>query len=231
MEDDYDGIVYMPGNEYKEGMIRPFLSRLRAETGKPVIFVQLLENKSKKLDYDQLDPKSYSDYIAKSIGKPGKYVMIGISMGCLHIANFSHFYPNWCYNAMIMIEPTIMQGIYPLLHTYEAERGNGEWLEDLKAKPNNLNIPANEKVMDMSIDKHYQIPSKIQIGVVYTSRSNTDQPYTAKQIAAKNKYYKYLQSKHKTYLLHLDTSHCVDMKPKYFNTLIDFIIKVIHQAQ
>lgn len=224
---DFTAFVYLPGNEYRHSDCAGFLSALQRATGKRVIFVQLLENKSKQYDYSQLEPKAYSDYIAQCIGTPGKYVMIGISMGCLHIANFAHFYPSWCYPVMFMLEPTIMQGIYPLLHTYEEERGNGDWLADLKARPNNLDIPANEKVMDISIDKHYKIPNNIQIGLIYTTRSNTEAPYTDRQRIAKEKYYHMLSHTHKTYMLRLNTSHCIDTKPKFFPTVINFIQRVL----
>lgn len=224
---DFDGFVYLPGNGYSRGVVKRFLTYLARATGKPVKFVQLLENKSSRYDYQQLEPKVYSDYIAREIGKPGKYVMMGISMGCLHIANFAHFYPDWCYPVMFMLEPTIMQGIYPLLHAFEAGRGNGEWLADLKSKPNNLNIPANEKVMDISIDHTFPIPKHMSIGVVYTSRSNEDAPYTSQQLAAKQKYFKYLSRHYKTYILKLATSHCVDTQPKYFGRLLDFIQRVL----
>lgn len=227
VDDSFDAFVYLPGNGYRRSMVQGFLSSLKAATHRPVIFVQLLENKSSKYGYDQLDPKSYSDYIAKTIGQPGKYIMMGISMGCLHIANFAHFYPSWCYKCMFMLEPTIMQGIYPLLYAYEDERGNGDWLADLKARPNNLDIPANEKVMDMSIDKHYEIPHNIAIGLVYTTRSNMNQPYTDRQRIAKEKYYKYLNRNHKTFMLRVNTSHCIDTKPKYFSTVITFIQQVL----
>ena len=171
--DDFDAFVYLPGNDYRRSMVQQFMTYLWHATGKRVIFVQLLENKSEHYDYDALEPKPYSDYIARSIGRPGKYVMMGISMGCLHIANFAHFYPQWCHRCMFMFEPTIMQGIYPLLYDFEDGRGNGEWLADLKEQPNNLDIPANEKVMDISIDRHYEIPESVQrIGVIYTTRSN-----------------------------------------------------------
>lgn len=225
---DFDAFVYLPGNGYTAGMAKGFLNSLAKATGKRVIFVQLLENKGrKKYRYEDLEPKAYSDHIAKVIRKPGKYVMIGISMGCLHIANFAHYYPSWCYPVMIMLEPTIMQGIYPLLHAYEDGRGNGEWLADLKSKPNNLDIPDNEKVMDISIDKTNPIPNKMTIGVVYTSRSNTNEPYTPQQIQAKRRYYHYLSRHHKTYLLHLDTSHCIDTQPRYFQRVINFIQRVL----
>lgn len=212
-------------------MVQGFLTYLEKATGKPVLFVQLLENKSSDYSYEQLSPRQYSAYIARKIGRPGRYVLMGISMGCLHIANFAHFYPAWCHDVLFMLEPTIMQGIYPLLHTYEAERGNGEWLADLKARPNNLDIPANEKVMDISIDKHYEIPGRIAIGLVYTDRSNTEQPYTDRQRIAKEKYYRHLSRHHRTFMLRLPTSHCLDTKPKYFPAVIDFILRVLHRSE
>lgn len=226
-EGGFDAFVYLPGNDYEADTCSDFLTKLADSLGKRVIFVQLLENKSTNYSYEQLKPSHYADYIAKTIGKPGKYVMMGISMGCLHIANFAHFYPAWCYPVMFMFEPTIMQGIYPLLYAYEDERGNGEWLEHLKESPNNLHIPANEKVMDMSIDKTYNIPSNITIGIVYTTKSNTEKPYTQRQLAAKEQYYHWLNKTHKTEILRLNTSHCVDTKPQYFNSLINFISQVL----
>lgn len=227
IEGGFDAFVYLPGNDYEASTCSAFLTKLADSLGKRVIFVQLMENKSSNYSYNQLEPRHYADYIAKTIGKPGKYVMMGISMGCLHIANFAHFYPAWCYPVMFMFEPTIMQGIYPLLYAYEDERGNGEWLEKLKESPNNLHIPANEKVMDMSIDKTYNIPSNITIGIVYTTKSNTEEPYTERQLAAKEKYYHWLSRTHETEMLRLNTSHCVDTKPKYFDTLINFISQVL----
>lgn len=223
----FDAFVYLPGNDYKESTCRAFLNHLKAAFGKPVIFVQLMENKSKSIGYESLEPLAYSKYIARSIGRPGKYVMMGISMGCLHIANFAHYYPSWCYKVMFMLEPTICQGIYPLLHDFEDGRGNGEWLADLKARPNNLDIPANEKVMDIAIDKTNPIPSSIAVGLVYTTRSNENKPYTAEQVAAKNKYYHWLSKTHKTYMLHLNSDHCVDTHSHLFGPLINFISKVL----
>lgn len=227
MEDDFDAFVYLPGNGYSRDDCKKFLRYLSSTSGKPVIFVQLKENISSSLDYSALEPQTYSRYIASKIGKPGKYVMVGISMGCLHIANFAHYYPDWCYKCLIMIEPTIVQGLYPLLHEYESGRGNGEWLADLKAQPNNLNIPANEKVIDMSIDKVNKIPANIAVGVVFTSRNNENRPYTSGQIQAKNQYYKWLSHDHRTFLLHLNTWHCVDTQPEYFDQLSNFILKVV----
>lgn len=227
--DDFDAFVYLPGNDYRRSMVQQFMTYLWHATGKRVIFVQLLENKSEHYDYDALEPKPYSDYIARSIGHPGKYVMMGISMGCLHIANFAHFYPQWCHRCMFMFEPTIMQGIYPLLYDFEDGRGNGEWLADLKEQPNNLDIPANEKVMDISIDRHYEIPESVQrIGVIYTTRSNRGDRYTDKQRAAKEKYYRYLGRRHTTYLLQLNTSHCIDTQPRFFEQIVDFVLKILN---
>lgn len=230
MEDDFDAFVYLPGNGYSSKDSSKFLRYLSSVSGKPVIFVQLKENINKSLSYKELSPESYSQYIAHKIGKFGKYVMIGISMGCLHIANFAHFYPSWCYKCMIMLEPTIAQGIYPFLHEFESGRGNDEWLEGLKEDPNEQPIPSNEKVIDMSLDKVNNIPSNINIGVVFTSRNNENRPYTTAQIHAKNQYYKWLSRNHKTYLLHLNTWHCVDTQPQYFEQLTDFILKVIKTA-
>lgn len=228
----FSGFVYLPGNDYKESDCSGFLSALKEYFGLPVIFIQLLENKSKSIGYDRLSPKAYSAYIDKHIPS-GKWVMVGISMGCLHIANYAHFYPHKCADTMIMLEPTIMQGYYPLLLDYEAERGNGEWLEDLREKPNNLNIPANEKVMDIAVSPPYgmkplKFPYNIKVGLVYTSRSNTGQPYTGIQLRAKNKYYNMLKRQHKkVFLLKLNTSHCVDTQPQYFDRILHFIGKII----
>lgn len=225
---DFDAFIYLPGNGYNESACEGFLSALRNYFKKPVKFIQLLENKNTKEDYEDLEPKTYSDYIAKSIGSPGKYIMMGISMGCLHIANFSHFYPEWCYPVMIMLEPTICQGIYPLLRAFEAGRGNGNWLKSLKENSEDIEeLPANEKVMDIAIDKVNKIPASIRIGMVFTNRNNEDRPYKPQQISAKRKYYEWLSKDHKTYLLHLDSDHCLDTHPKLFPAVIDFISKVI----
>ena len=228
----FSGFVYLPGNGYKENTSKEFLNALKDTFGLPVIFIQLLENKSSSIGYSSLEPKAYSDYINKHI-PDGKWILMGISMGCLHIANYAHFYPNKCANVMFMLEPTIMQGYYPLLREFEAGRGNGEWLDDLHIKPNNLNIPANEKVMDIAVsppyDKHpLRFPYNISVGVVYTTRSNTNEKYTNGQLLAKNRYYQLLKKQHKRcFMLKLNTSHCVDTQPQYFNTLINFISKVI----
>lgn len=228
----FSGFVYLPGNGYRENTCKKFLNTLKEYFGLPVIFIQLLENKSKSIGYRSLEPKPYSDYIDKHIPE-GKWILMGISMGCLHIANYAHFYPNKCADVMFMFEPTIMQGYYPLLHQYEEGRGNGEWLEDLRVKPNNLDIPANEKVMDIAVSPPYglkplRFPYNINIGVVYTTRSNTNEKYTPGQLNAKNKYYHILKKQHKKcFMLKLNTSHCIDTQPQYFNTLINFISKVI----
>lgn len=229
---DFDAFVYLPGNDYTRSVCAGFLEALRERFSKPVIFVQLLENTAKRLPYDQLTPRVYSDYIRRAIGKPGRYFLIGISMGCLHIANFAHYYPDWCHRVMVMLEPTIVQGIYPLLHQYEAGRGNGEWLRELHERPEELDIPANERVMDIAVSPEYggpkHMPRSIEVvGVVYTSRSNEDKPYTAGQREAKQRYLEHLERRHHAFLLKLDASHCVDTQPALFDRILNFVGKLI----
>lgn len=233
---DFDGFVYLPGNDYTRALCAGFLKALEARFGKPVIFVQLLENMAKKLPYSQLEPRAYSDYIERAIGRPGRYVLMGISMGCLHIANFARFHPEYCWRCLFMLEPTIMQGIYPLLHDYEAGRGNGEWLRELHERPEELDIPANERVMDIAVSPEYgrppRMPRRLTVGVVYTSRSNTDAPYTPLQLRAKARYFQYLErSQKRAYLLQLHAMHCVDTQPALFDRVLAFVERVLRAAK
>ena len=226
----FDEFVYLPGNDYTKSTASGFLQALSQAFGNcKTVQVQLLENINKSLGYDKLEPRKYSDYIFKHLDPNGYYVFIGTSMGCLHIANFAHFYPS-LVKALIMIEPTIAQGDYNILKKFEDDRGNGEWLEELKKTDEPLDIPANEKVIDIAVsrDKPLKFLSRIPVGVVCTTRSNVDRPYTAKQLESRKEYLASLKKQgHKMFVRWFDTSHCIDTQPKFFKPLILFIQQVI----
>lgn len=226
----FDGFVYLPGNDYTRTTASRFLHALSQAFGDtPTIQVQLLENLDKTLDYDDLDPRNYSKYILSKINPEGYYVFIGTSMGCLHIANFAHFYPE-TVKCLIMIEPTIAQGDYKILKKFEDDRGNGEWLKRLKDRDENLKIPANEKVIDIAVSRSrpYKFISRIPVGVVCTTRSNMNIPYTRKQLESRGEYIKSLQEQgHRVYVRWFETSHCIDTQSKFFKPLILFIHQVL----
>jgi len=227
----FDGFVYLPGNDYTRTTASRFLHALSQAFGNAkTIQVQLLENLDKTLDYDELEPRNYSKYILSKLDPEGYYVFIGTSMGCLHIANFAHFYPS-LVKSLIMIEPTIAQGDYKILKKFEDDRGNGEWLKRLKERDEpQEKIPANEKVIDIAVSRSrpYKFMSRIPIGVVCTTKNNMDIPYTKKQLESRVEYIRSLQKQgHKVYVKWFDTSHCIDTQSKFFKPLIIFIQQVI----
>lgn len=226
MFSDFDAFVYLPGDNYTYTLVQPFLAELSKTFGKDVVFIQLIENENQEATYPELRPKAYSDYILKHLDMRKQYVFIGSSSGTLHVSNFAHFYPGLVH-ALVLIEPTIAQAHYKFLHQYEQERGNGEWLEELKKQDAPfIHGPASEKVIDINVSMKHPLHflRSIPVIIINTFYNNMKMPYTEEQIESRKSYIKWLRSKGHTVISKwFNTHHCIDTEKSMIRPLVNFI--------
>lgn len=227
-------IIFIPGNNYTIKHVRPFIRFLEKQPWvEEVIFIQLLENIYFDLDYDRLRPKEYSKYIYKHIpDKSKKYVGFASSMGCYHIQNFSHFYPD-VFESIVLLEPTMCGGVKDLLMKFESGRGNKEYITRLAGMSERALGPSllsNERVIDIAVssDRTYWFPPKVHLGIIYTPYNAQEQRYNSTQLDAKKDFLDMLKARgymFKFFLLRGGV-HAADTQPRFFRKLGEYIHEV-----
>lgn len=225
-------LVYLGGNGYTYQLVKGFLHFLvMYDIVDSYIYVPLMENQYEDLSYDILHPNNYSNYIySKLPDKSEKYIFFGTSMGCYHLQNYAARFPD-TIEAMVWLEPTMCGGNYKLLKAYETGRGNKDWITELyDEKIDHPEWDSNTKVIDIAVsnDLDNDFSRDIKLGIIYTTLNNMGKKYTPIQLKAKDEFLKELKDKGYHFEFELVKGpHTLDVYPKYYQVLSEFILKVI----
>lgn len=227
-------LVYLPGNNYRQELVRPFLDYI-SPLFSSVTYVELLENMCSDLAYEQLVPEAYNHYILNQLPDTDqRYVFLGTSMGCYHIQNFAAEFPN-LVSHVIWIEPTMCGGDYGMLRQFESGRGNGEWIDDFRRVETNIEgLPSADKVIDIAVSREggmAHFDRSIPVGVIYTTRNVNDEPYNGAQLLAKNSFLDTLRNEgYSVTIEYIDSVHAADTNPDAFAPIAEFVYSCLCAA-
>lgn len=214
-------LIYLPGDGYTEATARPFLNFLN-QHGIRTIYVPLQEE-NENCTYDQISPENYCKYIDCYVSDlRGQVYGYGISKGEHWIRMYAARNPGKI-KKLILVEGTCMTP--KLMVQYEHSRGN-DYVEDLYEDPvEHEEMNATDKALDAIVsDKGKYAPKNIPIHIVFTSRNNQNEPYSADVIALKNQYVNELRRAGCQVRVHkFNSDHCIDTHPQYFPALLSII--------
>ena len=211
----------MPGDGYTESVAQPFLSYLN-QHGFKTIYVPLLEE-DQNCSYDDLSTSNYCRYIDRYIPKSTPNLIgVAISKGSHWLRVYASKRPN-VFKHIVLMEETTMTP--ELMIQFEKQRGN-DYVEEFYHEPDDISgLDATQKALDVIVsDKEEYCPKNIPIDIIFTSRSNTNEPYSSEVIRLKNRYVKYLKDhKCRVRVHHFDSDHCIDLHPEFYPQLLNII--------
>ena len=213
-------IVCIEGDGYSEQIATPWLNFLQ-QHGYQTIFVPLIES-DPNATYEELRAPNYCKYVDGYIPRGESLILYGQSKGC-HIAMMYATRNAKKFREIVLLENTMMNK--DLMVEFEKDRGN-DYVEDYAANPKDIpGLDATEKMLDIAVsDPTNYCPRGIPIKLIWTSRNNQNEPYSADVVAMKKKYESYLRSHGSTVkVYHLNSDHCADTHPEYFPKLLEII--------
>ena len=211
------------GDGYKNENIQPFVNFLESHNIS-TIGIPLLEE-SEDVSYNDINPNNYCKYIDKFIPRfCNNLYLYGISKGCEWLTIYASKRKN--IKKLILVEPTTFPGKPDFLVDYEIDRGN-DYIEDLyETSDVEMNQDKTNMALDSIVSRRNKYFPKCPINIIWTSRNNQNEPYSAKVLDLKDKYVKYLKNNGcKVKVSNINSDHCVDLHEKYF----PYLLKIITQ--
>lgn len=189
-----------------------------SDHGFNVKWINLLEEVNDNVSYEELEPRNYAKYIDENIPKEfNKFYAYGISKSCYWLQCYASLYPTRV-EKLLLVEPTTMKS--DLLRDYELTRNN-DFITEYYENPAKITREDNTRTaIDVIVsEKHNYIP-KCKTTIIWTSRNNKNEPYTAEVLKLKKRFELYLKNNGcNLKVLHIDSDHCVDQNPKNYPLL------------